>query len=247
MALQLAAVSAEDMRALFDDVKGRVRGRASLAAAAQDLADVFYERWTDATVLVRTFATVPFGELPVAERMFVMDLLAARAGPRGVPDGTPVLCLLGSRGDRPEWNQRTSSRGHRAIPLAGPDFVAAIPMIARLLKELGVAVQGVEGAASLLLTRTVGTLSSIFYVEDAATGRDDLGRTIIGDQAFVRENGVRSVFASGGAYLLERSFVVAVAFVREHVPRAAAERFAPLASVFKTGTMALVDAGRFFP
>jgi hypothetical protein len=158
-----------------------------------------------------------------------------------------VLCLLGSRGERPQWNRRTTSRGHLAIPLVGPDFVAAIPMIARLLKDLGVAVLGVEGGASRLVTRTVGALSSVFYVEDAATARDEHGRAIIGDQDFVRESGVRSVFASGGAYTLERSFVVLVAFAREHVPRPVAERFAPLASVFKTGTMGLVDAGRLFP
>jgi hypothetical protein len=118
-------------------------------------------------------------------------------------------------------------------------------MVARLLKELGVPVPGLEAGAGLL-GRTLGTLSSIFYVEDAARARDDLGRNIIADQQFVRDHEVRSVFACGGAFMGEKSFAVVLVFSREHVPRAAAERFAPLASILKTGTMSLVESGHIF-
>ena len=240
-----SAMTPDGVRALFDEIKRRVRGHACVADASQQVADVLYEHVAEGAVLARVFATVEFAHLPAAERDFVLGLLAGKGlAPTAVTPKTPVLCLLGTRGDDPAWNRRELSRGHRAIPLLGTDFVASIPMVARMLKELGVAIQGLDGGAGRLSSRVLGSLSSIFYVEDAAEAR---GRNIIGDQEFVRTHGVRSVFGSGGAFMMELSMAVILVFAREHVPRAAAERFAPLVSVFKTGTMALASEGRFFP
>jgi hypothetical protein len=244
--MSLSDPSSEALRGLFDALKARVRGNASLAQAAQRMAEGLYEWALGSIVLARVFAVVPFSALPALQRGFVERLVAARGAAAAVPGSTPVLCLMGTRGEEPDWGRVESSRGHLAIPLLGPQFVASIPMVARLLKELGVAVQGVEGGAALVASRTLGTLNSVFYVEDAANARDDLGRNVIADQEFVRGYEVRSVFASGGAFMLEKSFAVVLVFSREHVPRAAAERFAPLASILKTGTMGLVDAGRIF-
>jgi hypothetical protein len=246
--MSLCALGPDELRALFDDLKGRARGNSCLADAAQRLAEGLYERAPEAIVLARVFAIVPFSELPPLRRDFVQHLMEARqiAASR-ISGATSVLCLLGTRGEEADWNRPESSRGHLAIPLLGPEFVASIPMVARLLKELGVAVQGVEEGATLLASRTLGSLNSIFYVEDAGHARDDLGRNIIADQGFVRTYGVRSVFASGGAFMLEKSFAVVLVFTREQVPREVAERFAPLASILKTGTMSLVESGRYFP
>jgi hypothetical protein len=245
--MSLSSADSEGMRALFDDLKARVRGNASLAESAQRMAEGLYDWAMGAIVLARVFAVVRFSELPALQRAFVDRLLAARniAG-AAVAGSTPVLCLVGTRGAEADWSRIESSRGHLAIPLLGPQFVASIPMVARLLKDLGVAVQGVEGRAALLASRTPGTLSSVFYVEDAANARDDLGRNVIADQQFVRAHEVRSVFASGGAFMMEKSFAVVLIVARAHVPRAAAERFAPLASILKTATMGLVEAGHIF-
>ncbi len=48
-----------------------------------------------------------------------------------------VLSLLGTRGEDMRWNDRRNSQGHVGIPLVSADFIDAIPMMSRLLKELG--------------------------------------------------------------------------------------------------------------
>jgi hypothetical protein len=153
---------------------------------------------------------------------------------------------MGTSGARPEWNDRTASRGHLGIPLASAEFVGAIPMIARLLSEFGLDIVGLgEGGATIVRSK-VGNLSAMFYVADARTETDDQGRLIISAQDFVAEHGVRTVFGFGGAYMLERSYVAVILFAREAVEPERARELAPLSSALKAATLRLVDQGRFF-
>ena len=153
---------------------------------------------------------------------------------------------MGTRGALPEWNDRTLSRGHVGIPLASAEFVDAIPMIARLLSEFGLAIEGMEGGGARIVRGKVGNLSGMFYVGDARTETDDQGRLVISAQDFVAEHGVRTVFGFGGAYMLERSYVAVILFARENVAAERARELAPLSSALKAATMRLVDQGRFF-
>ena len=243
---RLVTATRNQIRSLLDDAGRRLTGCACLEEAAQRLADLFYERYTESTVLVRVFATVRFDALPPPNQDFVRRM-AARADAAGaIADETLVLSLLGTRGANKSWNSRHDSQGHVGIPLAGAVFIETVPMIARLLKELGVTVEGVPDGRGRVTIRTVGSLRGVFFVDDASTARDDFGRSIIADQGFVAQNGVATVFGFGGAYMLERSFVAVVVFARERVPREIAERFAPLASVLKTATMLHVNDGRIF-
>jgi hypothetical protein len=172
--------------------------------------------------------------------------VAEKGRPGLLHDETIVLSLMGTRGALPDWNSRHESRGHAGIPLVSAEFVEDIPMIARLLKELGVSVEGLAPGRSGIVTRTLGSLSGVFYVPDARTAVDEQGRRIIASQDFVAQHGVVTVFGFGGAYLMEKSFAAIVVFAREPVSREAAERLAPLASVLKTATMGLVTDGKLF-
>ena len=244
--MKLSAASANQIRDLVRDVRARVEGRRSLAAAAQGLADTVYGALEESLALVRVFAIVPFREIPEGNQHFVRRLMRERRMENLLTPEVPVLSLLGTRGALPEWNDREMSRGHLAIPLASAEFVSAIPMIARLLSEFGLVIEGLEGGGARIVKSRVGTLSGMFYVEDARTEKDDAGRLVISAQDFVLEQGVRTVFGFGGAYMLERSYVAVIFFSRERVEADRARELAPLSSAFKAATMRLVDSGRFF-
>jgi hypothetical protein len=241
----LASASLEEIRALYAAAKERVRAGRAVDQCAQALVDEIYARFADSLVLVRVFATVPFALAPQPVQRSVSTLMSDRGLSALVGDETTVLALMGTRGALPAWNTRLGSRGHLGIPLASAELVDDIPMVSRLLAELGVRIDG-AGSRAGYVTRVVGNLSGVFYVDDAATARDERDRPIITAQDFVSAHGVRTVFGFGGAYMLERSFAVIIAFTRETVSREQVQSLAGLASLFKAATMSLVAEDRFF-
>lgn len=220
-------------------------GMDSLEAASQQFCDILYGMFEESLVLVRVFATVPFGTLPAMNRGFVERLVGTRARDALNPK-TPVLSLLGTRGAVPRWNSRHLSEGHVGIPLASAEFVETIPMIASLVKQLGVAIEEADDVETEIVTSSLGRAAAVFYVDDAATAVDSRNRRIITGREFVQEHGVRTVFGFGGAYALTGTFVVTVLFTREMIARAQAERFMRLANQFKASTMRPVGRRRLF-
>lgn len=244
--MKLSTTTAAQLRDHVKEVRGRVEGRRSLAAAAQALADTVYPTFEESLALVRVFGTIPYAELPAANQEGVRSLLRDRGIRSVLPPATPVLSLMGTRGRLPEWNDRAQSRGHGGIPLASAEFVGEIPMISRLLSEFGLAIVGMDDGGARIVRSKVGNLSAMFYVADARTATDERGRLIISAQDFVAEHDVRTVFGFGGAYMLERSYVAVILFATEHVEAEHARELAPLSSALKAATMRLVDQGRFF-
>ena len=244
--MKLSSATPDEIREHLRYVRSRVEDRRSLAAAAQALADAVYSAFEESLALVRVFATVPFGELPGANQGFVRALMRERGVERLLAPGMPVLSLMGTKGALPEWSDRMMSRGHIGIPLVSGEFVDAIPMIARLLSEFGLAIVGLEGGGARIVRGKVGNLSGMFYVGDARTETDEHGRLVISAQDFVAEHGVRTVFGFGGAYMLERSYVAVILFARESVDADRARTLAPLSSALKAATLRLVDQGGFF-
>ena len=122
---------------LWTRVEPGLREASCLEQAAQHLVDEVYQQYEESLVLSRVFLTVPFDALPPRNRRFVERL----AGDAGAADGlgvaTPVLSLVGTRGEEAEWNDRRLSRGHVGIPLISSAFVGEVPMIARLLRSWG--------------------------------------------------------------------------------------------------------------
>lgn len=244
--MRLSSLQPERAREPLDAIRAAVAGRPSLEEAAQGLTSALYAWFAESIVLARVFATVPFGELPSDNQAFVRSMAERKEAGHRLRDPTLVLSLIATAGVKPAWNQRRLSQDHAGIPLLSAEFVGEIPMISRLLSELGLSVEGLTSDDAGIVTRTLGSLSGMFYVGDARSAVDHRRRKVIAAQDFVEGSGVVTVFGFGGAYLLERSIVVLVVFARERVDRLTAQLLGPSLSILKTATMRLVSEGRFF-
>jgi hypothetical protein len=96
-----------------------------------------------------------------------------------------------------------------------------------------------------VIQRTIGQSAGLFFVENASSATDERGRKIIPAHDFVMDHGVGSVFGLGGAYSGDEILVV-VTFCTEQFPKAVAERFLPLLTLFKSATSVTVSEGRIF-
>ena len=137
------------------------------------------------------------------------------------------------------------SQGHVGIPLVSSGFVDQIPMIARLLQQIGIGLNWIDTEDIKIVAENASTLSGMFYVADAATEEDSQGRKIIPMQDFVSQYGVKTVFGFGSGYS-NGMIVVLVVFTNESVPESKAKIFEPLISTFKGNTVALATSGKVF-
>jgi hypothetical protein len=191
------------------------------------------------------FLTVPYAKLPTVNRGWVRNLAAGAGVEAELKDTTPVLSLVGTYGAEVDWCDRRKSRGHVGIPLVSSSFVSSIPMICRLLQELGVHLDWIDEGDTSIVTKKMGNMAGAFHVGDARTAVDQRGRKIIPAQDFVQDYRVKSVFGLGGAYV-GGSLIVIIVFWRDEVERRLVERFLPIVSSFKGKTMPLVGANKIF-
>jgi hypothetical protein len=243
--MHVSKASSSDVRKLWQTVEAKIEQASAVEAAAQQLASACYEQFADSVVLARVFMTVPFGDLPAANKEFVRKLVDSAGAGSALDDTTPVLSLVGTHGREANWNDRRNSEGHIGIPLVSSAFVGAIPMISRLLKEFGVPLDWIDTRDAAKIARSIGRSVGLFFVDDASTATDAEGRKIIAAQDFVSKYGVKSVFGAGGAYA-NGQLAVIVVFCDEPVDRSTAETFLDMASLFKSKTAGLVEAGRTF-
>jgi hypothetical protein len=230
---------------MYTGIEQRVNKASCLEDAAQALARDFHEKFTESVVIARVFVTVPFEALPESNRDFVQNLVASSSATELLTPTTPVLSLIGSYGDDKEWQDRRTSKGHVGVPLVSSAFVGAIPMIARLLKELGIPMKWIDQHDSEMIIRTIGKSSGLFFVDEAAEARDHVGRKIITAQDFVSAHEVHSVFGIGGAYEGGEILIVVV-FCRDAFSRATAKRFLPVIKSFIAGTGGLAGPAHIF-
>ena len=161
--------------------------------------------------LVRFFLTQPFADLDAEARAFAARQLGGSA------ERPRCLALLASAGSRPEWNDRRTSRGHKALPLFGSETVRRLPMVAELLRQLGAEAFPAGAAVDPAECRY-----DVFYVPEAA------GSPHVVDQEFVRAEAIRSVLGFGG--LLPSGDLFALVLVgRCAVPPRTAALFRPMA------------------
>jgi hypothetical protein len=234
-ALRLDRIGPDELASLRDKFIAKLRGSTSLQDAAQRFAIEIFERFSGSVALSRVYATVPNDQLPSAERLTQ----------RGLSGETLVLSLLGTHGHDSSWNNRARSKNHLAIPLINAQRVEEIPMIARLLQELGFDLSLLEVGEGVIARKLIGGFNGVFYVADAATAVDAKGRLIIPAQDFVASNGIKTVFGMGGCYLSGTTIAVIV-FARQTVPRRTAEMLATLVSVLKMATEELVTKRRIY-
>lgn len=216
-----------------------------LEEAAQTLVHDLQTQFDESVVIARAFVTVPLQALPRANREFVQNLARSAGAEGDLKDSTPVLSLIGTYGREEGWQDRRRSKGHVGIPLISSSFIITIPMISRLLKELGVPLEWVDKPETEALIKTIGSSVGLFFVDDASTATDSQGRKIIVAQDFVEDNQVKSVFGTGGAYL-NGQILILVVFCRDKLSRAVAERFMEMTNLFKGKTLSLADSAKTF-
>lgn len=238
---QTAASTVKDM---WTKLEPKVQPSKSLEEAAQELAMALHTQFSESVALARVFVTVPFSNLPKENQEFVRKLAESAGAGAGLKDSTPVLSLVGTHGEESDWNDRRKSKGHVGIPLISSAFVGAIPMISRLLKELGVPLDWIDSHDSEIIKKMSGS-AGLFYVDDAGSSTDNEGRKIIAAQDFVSSRKIKSVFGTGETYSTGQ-ILVAVMFCRDSFKRTTAEHFPTLTSSFKNKTSALAGGGKIF-
>jgi histone H3/H4 len=230
---------------LWAEVKPLMGQAATLEEAAQHLVSTLYKSFKESVVLTRMFITTPLGELPDQNEAFVGELADSAGAKEALKRTTPVLSLVGTHGQEGDWCDRRQSKGHVGIPVISSSFLDAIPMISRLLKELGVPVSWVDSHDSEIIVKAIGNAAGLFFVRNAAEATDQQGRKIITAQDFVSEYGVKSVFGLGGAYRSGQMLVIVV-FCRDEFDRSVAERFLSLVSFFATKTAGMAESKNIF-
>jgi len=243
--MKLENASSITVSQLWADLEPKVQQAHYLEESAQELAVSLHDQFQNSVAIARVFTTVPFKDLPSSNRRFVEKLADSAGAAAELKDETPVLSLIGTHGQEENWKDRRKSEGHVGIPLISSAFVGAIPMIARLIKELGLPLEWVDSHDTESIVQTIGTKAGLFYVKDAAEATDQEGRKIIAAQEFVSTYNVKSVFGAGGAYP-SGQMVALIVFCRDAFARSVAELFLPLTDLFKSGTVALAEAGSYF-
>ena len=243
--MRIAEASTTSVNHLWTSAESRVAEAGVLEEAAQAMADQLHDVFSDSVVIARVFLTAPFGDLPAANQEFVRNLVEGAGAADSLTATTPVLSLVGTHGREDDWNDRRKSKGHVGIPLISSSFVDAIPMISRLLKEMGVPIEWIDSHDAEVIIETIGRSAGLFFVDNAAEATDARGRKIIAAQDFVSAHNITGVFGLGGAYD-GGAMIVIVAFCSDAFPRESAEQFLSLVTLFKSRTGTLVDSGRIF-
>jgi len=227
------------MKGMREAVEAGCGHAPTLEAAAQASAHALFEGFADSAVLVRLFAILPAGDLPA-------DVLARAEKLAPCAPTTPVLTLLGTYGVEAEWRDRRQSRGHAGIPLVSSAFVSAIPMLARVLEELGVDLKGLDAADQSVRVEAGLFKSGCFHVPDAGTAEDSKGLKVISAQEFVQRHGVVTVFGAGAAYLGTRITNTLICFTREALAPEVGQAALTALSQFRALTQRLVNDKQIF-
>jgi hypothetical protein len=146
---------------------------------------------------------------------------------------------MATAGIESEWNSRHKSSGHIALPLPSADSVARSPMIAQLMKQLGVELGTLLASHGSVVVDSEQHSFNVFHVEQAK------GSPHIPAQAeFVEPYGVRSVLGFGGL-LPTGELYATILFSQTEIPREVASLFKTLALNVKVSLLPYAR-GRFF-
>lgn len=201
------------------------QGAGNMETAANKIVRNLYDQFVDkksgnkACALVRLFKTHPYKDLDKELQEFAAELL----GHQPEPPESKCLTLLATAGERPEWNSRQQSNGHKAIPLISEKFVMAVPMISNLVKQLGLEISQVVRPETGIILDLSKRKYNVFHVPDA------LGSPMIPSQDnFVVPFGVKSVVGFGGVFPSGNLFAV-ILFAKVSIKRGIADQFKTLA------------------
>lgn len=188
-----------------------------------------------ACALVRMFITMPFHALDADQKAF------AAAVQTDAPHDPRMKCLtlLATAGDEPAWNSRHTSTGHKALPLPSVESIARAPMIAQLVRQLGVEVGPLLSTEPRVVIDSDQHTFNVFYVADAKGSP-----YIPAQREFVEPYAIRSVLGFGGL-LPSGDLFTTILFTRTVIPREIADLFKTLALNVKVAILPF-SAGKIF-
>jgi PAS domain S-box-containing protein len=198
----------------------------SMESAAEAIVGLLYRSLTDADgggpncALVRCFKTHRFGQLPEELAESALGLVPAT---QKLDPLVRCLTLLATAGEEPAWNDRRASTGHRAIPLESVEIVERAPMIAALLRQMGLKIEAALYPSEEIILDAEQHAFNVFHVEEA-----EGSPTIPAQEQFVRRHGIRSVLGFGGLLPSGDLFAV-VMFAKVRIPRETADLFRTIA------------------
>ena len=246
MAKRLSDPTAPDYDELLEEISG-VAACACTQDAAQQLVEAIIRRFSDSLVLLRLFITLRYDQLPQEDRLFVDGRGRATNTAHLIHDATPVFTLLGTRGERPEWNDRTASSHFRCIPLASTAFISSLSMLSRQFESVGLDLELIDSwETKVAAMGRADQYRGMLYIRDAAIDRDSQGRMIVPKQDFVAASGVKSVFGFGSGYRTYPSLVTLFAFTNKELAPQALEPCTDLLERFIAATETLAGRERFF-
>lgn len=234
MSFSLSRFGLKEMLRCGLDLRKSAGDASTLEELAQGVVRYFYDTCrTDEgereCVLARFYKTHAYSGLPAELQAFARGALG---GAEPSP-GMQCLTLLATAGDEPAWNDRRASAGHQAIPLPSVQIVEQAPMIAELVRAMGMDVRAVVAPRPELIRGMEGKTFNVFFVPEAADS------PYIPAQQFVRGYGVRSVLGFGGV-LVTGEFYAVILFTRVAIPPESADRFRNVALDVK---LAISSAG----
>lgn len=245
MTKRLTEATAADYEELEAEV-GAIMASSCTVAAEKFVAGL-YERFSDSLVLLRLFITLRYDQLPNEERLFVARRGRETQTSHLLHAATPIFTLLGTRGQRPEWNDRSASSHFRCIPLASTAFVSSLSMLSRQFESVGFDLGLIDNwEREVVATGSADRYRGILYIHDARIDRDTQGRMIVPKQDFVAAAGVKTTLGFGSGYTDHPTMVTLFAFTNESIERSAVEPISKLLEGFIASTAALVREGRFF-
>jgi hypothetical protein len=220
--LSLTEFSLGDMLRCGTGLRRAVAGAGTFEESARRIVRFLYRAFrvgeTPQCAMVRFYRTQRYDQLGPELQHFARSLL----GPTPPPDGLRCLTLMASAGIRDEWNDRRRSAGHRAIPLPSPEVVDRAPMIAQLIRQMGLEIEQVVAPSPSLLAALEGKTYNVFHVERAR------GSPYIPAQAdFVVRYGIESVLGFGG--LAADELFAIILFSTVPIPPDVATRFRNIA------------------
>lgn len=240
----------ETTMADYEELQSRIHdvaGCSCAQGAAQWFVDALYGRFRDSLVLLRLFMILPYAELLEEDRCFVDGRARETNTSHLIHGTTPIFTLLGSRGEKPEWNDRRASSHFRCIPLASSAFVSSLSMLSRQLESVGFDMGLIDAwEAKVASTGRADQFRGMLYIGDAGRERDSQGRMIVPKQEFVAASGVKTTLGFGSGYAGHPKLVTLFAFTNETLERSAVEPFANVLEAFISSTGELVAKGRFF-
>ena len=213
----------------------------SMETAANNIVQHLYNNVIDsetnekACALIRLYNTPPYGQLASGLQEFASGIMG------GAPESQDMKCLtmMATAGEHADWNSRSTSSGHRAIPLASADFVRGIPMIAQLVSQFGIEMGSVISPDPNVIGDLARQTFNTFHIADAV-----YSPYIPAQDDFVKPYGAKSVLGFGGVLSSGELFVV-IMFSKVSIPASTASIFRDLPANVKEAVEPFVGGAVF--